>query len=40
MGVLKDNSAFRDELDQLMERRRDDIQKLLKEYGVPLVAAP
>ena len=35
MGVRKGDLAFRDELDAVIERRRDDIDALLDAYGVP-----
>ena len=38
MGVRKGDTAFRDKLDQLIERRRAEIQKILQTYGVPQVA--
>jgi quinoprotein dehydrogenase-associated probable ABC transporter substrate-binding protein len=37
MGVRKDDQALADQLNQVIERRRDDIQALLRRYGVPLV---
>ena len=37
MGVRKDDAALADQLNEIMERRRDDIQALLTRYGVPLV---
>jgi mxaJ protein len=38
MGVRKDDRAFLDELDAIIERRRDDIHSLLDAYGVPRVS--
>jgi quinoprotein dehydrogenase-associated probable ABC transporter substrate-binding protein len=38
MGVRRGDQAFKAELDELLERRRDDIQALLDAAGVPLVA--
>jgi len=35
MGVRKGDLAFRDELNAIIERRREDIQALLDAYGVP-----
>jgi mxaJ protein len=35
MGVRKGNTALRDELDQVIRRRRTEIQKVLSNYGVP-----
>ena len=37
MGVRKADTAFRDTLDQVIVRRRGQIDRLLKDYGVPLV---
>ena len=37
MGVRKADKAFRDSLDEVIARRRDEIDRLLKDYGVPLV---
>ena len=39
MGVRRGNTALRDRLDELLERRRGDIERILAEYGVPLVRA-
>jgi quinoprotein dehydrogenase-associated probable ABC transporter substrate-binding protein len=38
MGVRKGNTALRDELEQFLQRRRTDIQKILRQYGVPQLA--
>lgn len=38
MGVRKGDDALRERLNQVIERRHDDIQALLARYGVPLVA--
>ncbi|HXG92894.1 MAG TPA: substrate-binding domain-containing protein [Blastocatellia bacterium] len=35
MGVRRGDSAFRDELENIIERKRADIEKILDEYGVP-----
>lgn len=37
MGVRKGEHAFRDELNGILERRREDIDRLLDQYGVPRV---
>jgi mxaJ protein len=37
MGVRRGDTALRDELDAVLERRRDDVRALLARYGVPLV---
>ena len=37
MGVRKADTAFRDSLDQVIVRRRAEIARLLRDYGVPLV---
>ena len=35
MGVRRQDKAFRDELDSVLERERDSIAAILDEYGVP-----
>jgi len=40
LGVRPDDQAFRRELDAILTKHRADIQKLLSEYHVPLVAQP
>lgn len=40
VGVARENTALRDELDAALTRRKADIDKILDEYGVPRVAAP
>jgi mxaJ protein len=35
MGVRKDNSVLRDEVDAVLQRRRPEIERILREYGVP-----
>lgn len=40
MGVRKDDLELRDRLDEVLVRRRADVQALLAEYGVPTVAEP
>jgi mxaJ protein len=37
MGVRKEDRALRDELDEVLERRRPEIRRLLSEYGVPVL---
>ena len=37
MGVRKGEHAFRDELNRILKRRREDIHRLLDAYGVPQV---
>lgn len=37
MGVQKGNSRLRDELEGVLSRRRTEIQKILRSYGVPLL---
>jgi len=37
MGVRKGDTAFRDELNRILERRREEIKKILDDYGVPQV---
>jgi mxaJ protein len=38
MGVRKEDAALRDELNRLLDRRREEINKILEEYRVPQVA--
>jgi mxaJ protein len=40
MGVRRNDTALRDELNDFLARRHDDIAKVLDEYGVPRVEAP
>jgi quinoprotein dehydrogenase-associated probable ABC transporter substrate-binding protein len=40
MGVRRGDTAFRDELEGVLERRRVEIRKILDDYGVPLVDVP
>jgi len=40
MGVRRGNQALRDELDEVIHRRRADIDAILDDYGVPRVGAP
>lgn len=40
MGVRRDDEALRDSLEAILDRRKDDIQKILAEYGVPIVRRP
>ena len=37
IGVAKDETALRDELDGALARRRQDLSAILKDYGVPIV---
>lgn len=39
MGVRRDDVALRDQLDEVLVRRQEDIRALLKRYGVPLVGS-
>src|ERR1043166_1043569 len=39
MGVRRGDNAFRDEIEEVLERRRDDIARILDGYGVPRVGA-
>lgn len=39
VAVAKSNPALRDELDRALDARRQDIARLLSEYGVPLLPA-
>jgi mxaJ protein len=40
MGVRKNDSQLRDELNAVLERKRDDINRILDQYNVPRVADP
>ena len=37
MGVRRDDPSFRDEIDQVLEKRRGDIDRILEDYRVPRV---
>jgi hypothetical protein len=37
MGVRKGNDALKTELEQILDRKQMEIQKILKEYAVPLL---
>jgi mxaJ protein len=37
MGVRPDDRDFRAELDEVLDRRQQDIQKILDDYGIPVV---
>jgi mxaJ protein len=37
MGVSRDNVPLQQELDRVIENRREDIAKILRDFGVPLV---
>ena len=39
MGVRHGDSAFKTEIEGVLDRKRDEIWKILERYGVPLVAA-
>jgi hypothetical protein len=38
-GVRKGDDALKAQLDEIIERKRDEIQALLERYGVPMVSA-
>ena len=40
MGVRKGDTAFRDELDSFIDRRRPEIERILDRYGVPRLPIP
>jgi mxaJ protein len=40
MGVRKDDIAFRQQLDRILERHRPEIEALLRRYHVPVIAEP
>ena len=37
MGVRRGDNALRDEIEEVLERRRGEIERILDEYGVPRV---
>lgn len=39
LGVRREDEALKEELEAVLERRKSDIQRILLEYGVPLVDA-
>lgn len=40
MGVRHEDAALKREVDSILERRRDDIDRILEEYGLPRVQIP
>jgi len=40
MGVRRGDTAFKEKLEDILDRRHDDIQKVLQAYGVPIVGSP
>jgi mxaJ protein len=40
MGVRRGDTTTRDRLEEVLRRRRADIDAILREYGVPRVDAP
>jgi hypothetical protein len=40
VGVRRGDTAWRAVLDTELVRRRDDIRRILEDYGVPLVPGP
>ena len=40
MGVRPGQTAFKEEIERVLDRRRTDINHILEEYGLPLIAAP
>ena len=40
MGVSRKNTALRDELNQVISRKQEEIDRILNEYGIPRVARP
>ena len=38
MGVRRGQDAFKSELEAILDRRHADVQKILEQYGIPLVA--
>ena len=37
MAVRKDDDRLRDEIDAVLRRRRDEVDRILAEFGVPRV---
>lgn len=37
MGVRRDDQELRDQIEQVLERRRDEVDRILREYAVPRV---
>jgi mxaJ protein len=37
MGVRRDDQELRDQVEQVLEKRRDDIDRILESYGIPRV---
>jgi hypothetical protein len=37
MGVRRDDQQLRDQVEQVLEKRRDEIDRILREYAVPRV---
>jgi mxaJ protein len=37
MGVRRDDPAFKDQIEQVLEKRRDDVDRILRDYAVPRV---
>ena len=40
IGVRKDQPALRERIDAALERRRADVENVLRTYGVPLIERP
>jgi mxaJ protein len=40
MGVRRDNLELKREIDAALQKRADDIRRVLTDYGVPLVDSP
>ena len=40
MGVQKRNKALRDEINAILSRKQDEINKILDDFGVPRVQSP
>lgn len=38
MGVRRGDTAFRDQLERVLDRRRKEIRKVLQEFGVPMIS--
>ncbi len=40
MGVRRRDTAFKEELERVLDRRQKEIRKVLESYGIPIVSSP